>query len=330
MPELQDTTAHQFPSVEEVIAQWNEIKDHICQTPTIHFKHKHIPCLKEFGRDISMKLELLQVSGSFKIRAALGSIHKCKGIAQGITTASGGNHAIAVAIASYICGLPAKVVVPATASKLRIKICESYGAEVIKVENISEVFSTSMKIAQDENFRFIHPFDGYDVALGTGGLAHEIYTSNPEIEALVVPIGGGGLISGISNYLKQVNPNIKIFGVEPEHSNVLSLSLEHGAPQTLSHPKSIADSLCAPLSCDYSFSIIQKNVDSISTISEAEILNAVQKMQTDFKLAVEPAAACGLAAILGPLKSKLKPFTNIGLIACGSNIDTKKYIQLLQ
>lgn len=327
--EDQATMNGHAPTPAEVIQQWQTLEGIICRTPTVRFPAHHNPAFNRLGKNVWLKLELLQLGGSFKVRAALGHVKRLAGKCAGVITASGGNHAVALAFAAHFYNVPAKVVVPAATSPMRIGLCESYGAEVIKVGTISEVFSTAAAIARDENFEFVHPFDGYDVALGTGGVAHEMLLDNPAMDAIVVPIGGGGLISGIANYIKQVNPRIKMFGVEPATAAVISKSLAAGSPQQLSDAASIADCLCAPLACDYSFNLIKTHVDRVVTLTESEIKQALLDTHQHLKLAVEPAAACALAAMNGPLFEELQQFNNPCLVICGSNIDSTLYANLL-
>ena len=314
-----------IPTPTEIIQQWQALEGLITKTPMVHFSKDHNQTLAAIGVDLSVKLELLQTGGSFKVRAALGHMQRIAKSAKGVTTASGGNHAVAVALAASKCGLPAKVVVPVTASPMRVQLCEFYGAEVIKVDSIADVFKKSMDIAECEDYAFIHPFDGHDVALGTGGLGHEMLQDAPAMDALIIPIGGGGLISGIANYIKQVKPSVKIFGVEPATANSIARSRAAGKPVTFPEVKSIADSLAAPMACEYSFNLIQQHVDELVTITENEMIEAIQLLQRDFKLAVEPAAASGLAALRGPLAGVIQGFQKPCLLACGTNIDAERY-----
>lgn len=273
----------------------------------------------------------MQHTGSFKVRAALGilgSLPKTKR-SDGVITISAGNHAIATAYAANYYGIDAKVIIPSFANPFRIKACASYGATIIHVENFEEGFSLAKKLEKEESRYFLHPFEGFGTTLGTATLGLEFYQQASVLDCIIAPVGGGGLISGLAVAAKALNPKCQVFGVEPQGAATLSHSLKIGFPGKIPALHSIADSLCVPHSEAYSFHLTQSYVDDVVTVTDSQILESMRILLEEHKLAVEPAAATGLAGLLGPLKLKTHG-KKIGVVICGSNIDTQSYLKLLQ
>jgi threonine dehydratase len=292
----------------------------------------HSPILTEtFGEEFSLwlKLELWQYGGSFKVRAALLNMQNLspQQRERGVIAISAGNHAIAVAYAAKKFGVHAKVLMPETASPVRINKCKQLGAEVLLMKDMHEVFSRVGAIQKAENRTLIHPFESETVAVATGTLGLELYQQVGPLDVLLMGIGGGGLIAGVANADRQLQPDIQMIGVEPEGANVMSLSFQAGHP--VSHtPHSIADSLCAPNTEPYSFSLCRQNVDQIAIVSETAIIGGMQFLFNEMKLAVEPTAAVGIAALFGPLRQQLTG-KRVGIIISGTNIDEQTYCRLL-
>lgn len=276
-----------------------------------------------------LKLELWQYGGSFKARAALLGLQALspEQRQKGVIAISAGNHAMAVAYAAKRFGVHAKVLMPKTASPIRIDKCRALGAEVLLMNDMLEVFARVGDIQKAEGRALIHPFDGETVALGTGTLGMELYYQVEPLDALLTGIGGGGLIGGVANAYKQLQPNIQIIGVEPEGASVMSQSFQAGMPVE-SVPHSIADSLSAPKTESYPYSLCRQWVDQIALVSDAAIIKAMRFLFNEMKLAVEPAAAVGIAALMGPLRDQLKE-KRVGIIISGTNIDEHKYCSLI-
>lgn len=335
MVEIESTSVHSVPTKTETETLWRTLQPLIKETPVAHFNARDVGIAGQLKTNLWLKLELLQYAGSFKTRAVMGMLNAFEQqgrVVPGVVTASGGNYALALAYAAKQFSVNAVVVMPKQASPLRIQGCRDLGAEVILVDSVAQVFDAAMDYADTHGFEFIHPFDGFQTSLGTSTLAYEFLKSVPPLDYIVVPVGGGGLISGVAAYVKQALPSCEVIGVEPVGANVISQALAAGKTLSFPQTKSIADSLCSPLACEYSFSLIQRYVDRIVTLEESEIISAIQTMQTAFKLAVEPAAACGLGAVLGPIREELGVALedkNIGVVVCGSNVDTERYGQLL-
>jgi len=202
------------------------------------------------------------------------------------------------------------------------------GAEIIITDKLDELFKIAKKLVDEEQRTFIHPFEGLSTSLGTAGIGLEFVKSIPTLDAVIVSIGGGGLISGVASAIKQVNENCKIFGVEPKGAATMLKSFSTGKPIKNVTIDSEVDSLSPPMTLPFSYAVCKKYIDEIVTVSDEEIFASMVILQEESKLAVEPAAAATLSAYIGPLKHKLKN-KNVGLLMCGANIDHKSYSDLL-
>ena len=190
------------------------------------------------------------------------------------------------------------------------------------------MFKIAKKLVDEEKRTFIHPFEGLSTSLGTAAIGLEFIKSVPSLDAVIVSIGGGGLISGVSAAIKQVNEKCKIFGVEPKGAATMLKSFSIGNPIQNVIIDSEVDSLSPPMTLPFSYAVCKKYIDEIVTVSDEEIFASMVILQEESKLAVEPAAAATLSAYIGPLKHKLKN-KNVGLLMCGANIDHKSYSDLL-
>ena len=274
------------------------------------------------GSQVTGKLEFLQHTGTFKARGALAVVSELQTdqLERGITAVSAGNHAIAAAFAASIVGTHAKVVMISTANPSRIAACQAFGGEVIIAENAHRAFEVAEKIEREEGRFFVHPFDGPEIAAGTGTVGLEIDEQVDEVDVVLVSIGGGGLIGGISNAIKQVRPNCQIIGVEAEGADSMHKSFASGKPESIDKVRTIADSLGAPYALPYSFGLCRDNVDQLVRVTDEEIRRAMGFLYKNMQIAVEPACAATSAALLGPLREQLagKKIVNV---FCGSNID---------
>jgi threonine dehydratase len=285
-----------------------------------------------FGKtEVFFKLEFWQQAGSFKARGALTTLMNLDEHARqkGVVAASAGNHAVAVSFAAKTFGVSAKVIMPRTASSVRLEKCKNYGAEVILVDSLADTLIMMPAIAKEEQRIPIHPFEGPFIVLGTGTIGLEFLMQIPQLDAVIVPIGGGGLIAGIAAAIKQVKPSCQVFGVEPDGAPTLYESLKAGKPITLAKVSSIADSLAAPCAAPYTFSLCQKYVDEVVLVSDTDLTHAMVLLFNELKLAVEPAAAASLAALLGPLKQRLAG-KRVGLMVSGTNIDLERFYSLIK
>lgn len=306
------------------------IAPYIERTPVIRWRGPVIEALLGPEAEVLVKCELFQRSGTFKVRGALtnmlGLSEEQK--ARGVTAVSAGNHAIAVACAAQMLGIDAKVVMQATANAARIAAARAYGADVVIGGDGPSSFARAEQIARDEGRSFIHPFEGRGVALGTGTLGLEFAREAEGLDALILPVGGGGLAGGVSTMMRAVQSDCRIFGIEPEGADSMTRSFAAGHPVTLERVATIADSLGPPMSLPYSYGLCRAGIDEMLTITDDAIAKAVALLFHGLKLAVEPAAAIATAALAGPLRERLAG-KRVGLILCGTNIDAAGHAALM-
>jgi threonine dehydratase len=275
-----------------------------------------------------LKLELFQHAGSFKARGALCVMLALDPEARrrGVTAVSAGNHAIAVAWAARALTTTAKVVMPKTADPYRVERCRRLGAEVELAEDVHAAFARTEEIERSEGRSFVHPFEGPRTALGTATLGHELMRQDPDLEAVVVPVGGGGLAAGVSAAVKLLKPGCLVIGVEPTGNDTMLRSLQSGQPERAPEGgyRTIADSLSPPYTMEYSLGLCRRYLDDLVLVSDDEMRRALALLFHGAKLAVEPAGAAATAALLGPLRERLAG-KRVGLIVCGSNIAPERY-----
>lgn len=283
------------------------------------------------GTRVSAKLEFLQRTGTFKARGALAVLRTLttEQRSAGVTAVSAGNHAIATAYAAQAMNTTAKVVMIRSANPARVEACRSYGAEVVFADDVHSAFDIAAGIERDEGRFFVHPFEGEAIARGTGTLGLEIFEQCEAFDALVVPVGGGGLIGGVANAVRKLHPAAKIYGVEPVGADSMTRSLAAGRPEAIDRVRSIADSLGAPFALPYSFGLVRANVDRIVLVDDKELRATMGFLFAAMHLAVEPACVATTAAILGPLRDELRG-RHVVLLFCGSNIDWATYASLVE
>lgn len=274
------------------------------------------------GTGIVGKLEFLQRTGTFKPRGALSVMLDLgpERLAAGVTAVSAGNHAVATAYAARAVGTSAKVVMTRNANPARLAACRHYGAEVVLADDIREAFATVDAIREREGRHFVHPFEGAAVVRGTATVGFEICEQVEDFDAVVVPIGGGGLCAGIASVVRQLRPGCEIFGVEPEGADSMHRSFASGRPEAIEAVRTIADSLGAPFALPMSFELCRASVDRLVLVSDDELRAAMRLLFTDMKMAVEPACAATTAALRGPLRERLEG-RRVVLVFCGSNTD---------
>lgn len=280
------------------------------------------------GGGAVLKLELFQHGGSFKTRGALVVMLDLPPdvLRRGVTAVSAGNHAIAVAWAAGTLGTTAKVVMPRTANAFRVARCRALGAEVVLADDVHQAFALTEAIERDEGRTLVHPFEGPLTALGTASLGLELLRQVPDLDAVVVPVGGGGLAAGVSAAVKLLAPGCLVIGVEPEGNDTMKRSLASGKPERAAEggPRTIADSLSPPYALPYSFGLCRKYLDDLVLVSDDELCRALALLFRAAKLAVEPAGAASTAALMGPLRERLGG-KRVGLIVCGTNIDAASF-----
>ena len=252
------------------------------------------------GNKVYLKPENMQVTGAYKLR---GAYYKISTLSEeergkGLITASAGNHAQGVAYAAKAFDAKAVIVMPTTTPLIKVERTKSYGAEVVLYGNVyDEACEYAYKLAEEHGYTFIHPFDDPAVATGQGTIAMEIIKELPLVDYILVPIGGGGLATGVSTLVKLLNPNIKVIGVEPAGANCMQVSLKEGEVVTLDGVNTIADGTAVKRPGDHIFPYIQKNVDEIITVEDSELIVAFLDMVENHKMIVENSGLLTVAAL---------------------------------
>lgn len=272
------------------------------------------------GNKVFLKPENMQFTGAYKVRGAFYKIStlSIEERERGLITASAGNHAQGVAFAAKHYGAKAIIVMPTTTPLIKVNRTKSYGAEVILYGNVyDDSCKYAMELAEKEGYTFIHPFDDEVVATGQGTIAMEIFKDLPTVDIILVPIGGGGLAAGVSTLAKQLNPNIKVIGVEPAGANCMQESLKKGKVVELKHIDTIADGTAVKRPGEKIFPYIQKNVDEIITIDDKELIVSFLDVIENHKMVVENSGLLTVAA-LRHLNCKGKKVVSI---LSGGNMD---------
>jgi len=279
---------------------------------------------KAVDADVYLKLECYQPIRVFKIRGAANKILQLSSEERkrGLVAASSGNHGLAVSYVAKLTGSKATIVVPTTAVEEKVRAIEEYGATVVK-EGLfhDERFAKALEIQRDTGAVLIPPFDDPDIIAGQGTIGLEIHESRPDVDIVIVPIGGGGLISGIATAMKKLKPQAQVFGVEPEKASSMYQSVKNGKITRLSDTTSIADGLATREPGKLTFECVKQYVDEILLVKEAEIERAVFTTMKECHLVIEPSAAAAVAA----LTDKLHPKKNakIVVVVSGGNVSLK-------
>lgn len=318
------------PSLEAIRLARARLGDRVRTTPVWTWRGPAIEERTAPGTEVVLKLELFQYAGTFKPRGALVNMLALEpeARARGVTAVSAGNHAVAVAFAARQLGVHAKVVMIRGANPARVALCRQYGAELVLADDVHLAFDTVRRIEDEEGRAFIHPFEGENTALGTATLGLEFGEQAPDLDAVIVPIGGGGLCAGVATAIKRLRPECEVFGVEPEGADSMHRSFAAGEPRSIDRVNTIADSLGAPYAAPYTFDLCRRFVDELTLISDDAMLDAMRLLFDDAKLVAEPAAAATTAALCGPLRERLAG-RRVGLVVCGSNIDLATFNALL-
>ncbi|MBO6214623.1 MAG: threonine ammonia-lyase [Lachnospiraceae bacterium] len=272
------------------------------------------------GNNVYLKPENMQFTGAYKVRGAYYKISTLskEERAKGLITASAGNHAQGVAYAAKKFGVKAVIVMPTTTPLIKVNRTKSYGAEVVLYGDVyDEACEHALNMAKEYGFTFIHPFDDPEVATGQGTIAMEIISDLPLVDMILVPIGGGGLATGVSTLAKLINPRIKVVGVEPAGAACLKASIEKGEVTTLPTVNTIADGTAVKTPGKKIFPYLQKNLDEIITVEDDEIIAAFLDMVENHKMVVENS---GLLTVAAVQKMNVKG-KNIACILSGGNMD---------
>ena len=292
--------------------------------------HIHSPYLSKLcGNHVYLKPENMQVTGAYKIRGAYFKISTLspEEKERGLITASAGNHAQGVAYAARAAGVAATIVMPTTTPLVKVNNTKDYGAEVVlHGEVFDDAAQLAAQLAEEKGLTYVHPFNDLTLATGQGTIAYEIFQDLPDVDVILVPIGGGGLATGVSTLAKLLNPNVTVIGVEPTGAASMKASLDAGHVVTLDKVETIADGVAVKTPGDQIFPYIQQNIDDIITIDDDELVDAFLDMMEKHKMIVENAGLLPIAA-LNHLKCKGK---NVVPVLSGGNMDVITVASLVQ
>ncbi|WP_457558197.1 threonine ammonia-lyase [Candidatus Harpocratesius sp.] len=305
---------------------YQRIKSEINHTPVMTSRMLN----KELGAEIYFKCENYQRIGAFKFRGAFNAISQLSPEQKklGVITHSSGNHAQAVALAASLLNISATIVMPKNSPKVKINATQNtYGARVVLCENtVQSRQETCQRIIENEGQTLIHPYDNDEIIAGAGTAAYELLLDINDLDIIITPVGGGGLLSGTCIAAKGFNQKCKIYAGEPLNADDAYRSLISGKIQNNRNPKTIADGLRTNL-CQRTFQIIKNNVNGIICVSESEIISAMRFLWERMKLVVEPSSAVPLAALkTGEIEIKDK---KIGVILSGGNVDLNAFFEFL-
>ena len=288
----------------------------IKETPLIHSSFFS----RESNNNVYIKPENLQITGAFKIRGAYNKLSKLslKERQKGLIASSAGNHAQGVAYAAQRLGVEATIVMPKTTPLIKVEATKSFGAHVVLFGDCyDEAYVQARRLEKENNYLFIHPFNDLDVIEGQGTISLEIFEELRDVDCILAPVGGGGLISGVAIAAKTINPNIKIIGVEPEGAQAMKISLDNEKLTCLDHVNTIADGVAVKAPGDLTYSIIKSYVDEIVTVSDFDIMEAFLVLLQNHKLIAENSGVLSLAG----LKKINEVDKRIACIVSGGNID---------
>lgn len=282
-------------TVEKIQAAKIKLAPYIYQTPVVRLQGLDdlLNC------NVSIKAENMQKTNSFKLRGALNKLLSMplEQLQQGVVAASSGNHGKGVAFAAKLLNIPATIVLPETAPSIKVDGIRALGANVVQCK-LAERHLITEALSLEHGYAIIHPYDDYDIMAGQGTVALEILEQLPQVNAIVVPIGGGGLISGVATAIKALAPHVKIIGAEPAVVSRYSESIKSGERLLLKEQKSLADALLTLQPGERNFPIVQKLVDDIVRVDEASIESGMKTLLEAGKILAEPSSAIGIGAAL--------------------------------
>lgn len=302
-------------TLEKIFEAKNRIAPYITTTPLIRMEK-----LDEFlGCQVYLKAECMQITGAFKLRGAVNKIKTLtpEQLSCGIVAASSGNHGKAVAYTAKKLGAKATIVMPYTAPAIKVNAIKELGAEVVQCDT-SERFEVAERICKERNATMVPPFNDEDIMAGQGTSGIEIMEQCPDINKVIVPVSGGGLIGGVSTAIKGMNSSVKVYGAEPAALPRYSASLKAGKPVKVEQKKSIADALVAQIPGDKCYPYIEKNTDGFFDVEDEYLLKAWKLLLTEGKILCEPSSAIGIGAVLQGLAKVEKDEKVCFLISGGS------------
>ena len=288
--EMQELSLEKFEEASEIVKKVTQ------ETKLIYSEYFS----ERYGNKIYFKPENMQRTGAYKVRGAYYKISQLspEERSRGLITASAGNHAQGVAYAAKLAGVKATVVMPVTTPLIKVNRTKSYGADVVLYGNVfDEACAHAYKLADEHGYTFVHPFNDLEVATGQGSIAMEIIKELPTVDYILVPVGGGGLCTGVSTLAKLLNPKIKVIAVEPTGAACLKASLEAGEVTTVSKINTIADGTAVQTPGDKLFPYLQANVDQVITVDDSELTLSFLDMAENHKMIVENSGLLTVAAL---------------------------------
>mgnify|MGYP001157750069 CR=1 FL=1 len=302
------------------------ISGRIHRTPLLSFRALG----RQAGFDCHIKAEQLQKTGSFKVRGALNKVRRLTAAekARGLIAVSAGNHAQGVAYAAAAEGAACTVVMPEAAPRSKVEASRGYGARIVQRGTLSDAFVLGEELCREHGYTFVHPYDDPDVIAGQGTLGLELLEELPDLDAIVVGVGGGGLVTGIAAAVKAIRPAVRVIGVEPEGAACLTAALRENRVVPLDRVETIADGLAAATAGENVLEIARTLVDDVVLVSDEEIARGLAFLLERGKLLVEPAGAAGIAAILAG-KLHLPAGSRVVTVASGGNIDLTRLREIL-
>ena len=282
------------------------------------------------GAAVFMKVEAFQRTGAFKVRGAINRLHHLSDDERqrGVVTYSAGNHAQAVAYGARIENVRAVVVMPEHASRAKADACREYGAEVVLHGDVFGALDRMEQLRAEHGYTLVHPFDDPHVIAGQGTVGHELCEDVPDLDIVVVPVGGGGLLSGVATAVRALRPHARIIGVEPAGAPAVRRALDAGEPVRLERIDTVADGLGAPTTGPHVLEHVRALVDDVVTVDDDNIIAALRLLLERCKLLVEPAGAAGVAALLSGAV-RVPAGARVGVILSGGNIDLPRLRTLL-
>jgi threonine dehydratase len=315
------------PTFDDVLAAAQRLKGHAHVTPVLQSASLN----QRLGLQAFFKCENFQRMGAFKFRGGFNALSRFSPAQRkaGVVAYSSGNHAQAIALSAQILNIPATIVMPHDASPAKLAATRGYGAQVLGYDRYNDdAMAIAQDISQQHGMTFIPPFDHADVLCGQGTAALELFEEVGELDSLFVCLGGGGLLSGSALSAKAKSPDCKIYGVEPEAGNDVQQSLRQGQRVRIATPKTIADGAQTPMVGAITFEIIQRLVDDVHTVTDPQLVQAMQFYAERMKMVVEPTGCLSLAAV-EQAATQLKG-QRVGVIISGGNVDLARFAELLQ
>ncbi len=313
-------------SLDEIRSAAEQLDERVNATPVVNWRGPELRRLLGDETRVAVKLEHLQHSGTFKARGALTNMLSAgdESLRAGVTAFSAGNHAVATAYAASCLGVSARVVMQESANWLRVAKARALGAEVEMAVDGAAAKKRAEELVAEEGRLFVHPFEGRNTVRGTATLGLEWIEQSGPLDAVIVSVGGGGLIAGIASAFSLLSPDTRVIGVEPEGADNMQRSLAAGSPQAAPQVNTIADSLGPPACEPLTFELCRQFVHEFVRVSDQQIREAMALLFYDLNQAVEPAGAAATAALVGPLREELRG-RRIGVLICGSVIDAESF-----